>query len=187
MFRRRETKEYVNEQNAILWGTFDGFTWIRCEGKGSFLQSPALKDCAQSAEKDGQKHFVIDLEACTGMDSTFMGTLAGLSTRLRRTGGGVQIATPGAKNRQSLEDLGLDHLLEIEPLGAGWRGKVDEIRSSLKPYAPKAAQAMGERARHVFDAHRDLASTSQANAERFRNVLDVLKKQVPPDSQADPK
>ncbi len=184
-FRRVGGKDFVNDQTAIYWRTFDGFTWIRCEGKGSFVQSPALKDCAQNAENRGEKRFVIDLQACSGMDSTFMGTLAGLSTRLRRSGGGVQIATPGPKNRQSLEDLGLDYLLEIEPPEASWRGQVDEIRAELKPYVPKSQQGLGERAKHVLDAHRNLASTSDENAQRFKNVLDVLEKQVPPDKADD--
>ncbi|WP_353566074.1 STAS domain-containing protein [Haloferula sargassicola] len=181
MSRRLGEKEFVNEQNAIFWGTFEGFVWIRCEGKGSFLQSPALKECAQQGEKHGRRRFVIDLEKCSGMDSTFMGTLAGLSTRMRRSGGDVQIASPGSKNRQSLEDLGLDHLLDIEPADAEWRGHVDDIRSDLKSFSPNGPQGLGERARHVLDAHRDLASTSDQNARRFKGVLDVLQKQAPPD------
>ena len=169
--------------HAISWGKFDGFTWIRCEGKGSFLQSPALKECAQHAEQVGETRFVVDLELCSGMDSTFMGFLAGLAARMGKLGGGVQIASPGERNRQSLEDLGLDHLLEIEPLKAAWRGHVDEIRGKLEPYAPKRLPGMGERARLVLDAHRELAGTSDENARRFENVLKVLEEQVPPEEK----
>lgn len=167
--------------HAITWGRFDGFTWIRCEGKGSFLQSPALKECAQRSENDGQHRFVIDLEACTGMDSTFMGSLAGLAIRVGKKDGWVQIASPGDRNRQSLEDLGLDHLLSLEPPDAPWRGRADAIRSELQPYEPAEVSGGGDRARMVLQAHRDLASTSDDNAKRFANVLDVLEKQVPSD------
>ena len=175
---------FVNTAHAISWGKFDGFTWIRCDGKGSFLQSPALKECAQQAEQVGETCFVVDLEACSGMDSTFMGFLAGLAARMGKLGGGVQIASPGERNRQSLEDLGLDHLLEIEPLDAPWRGRVDEIRGRLEPYAPKRLPGIGERARHVLDAHRELAGTSEENAARFATVLQVLEKQVPPEERS---
>lgn len=185
VFRRVGGKEFVNDQNAILWGTFDGFTWVRCEGKGSFLQSPALKECTHQAEVAGERHFVVDLQGCTGMDSTFMGTLAGLSTRLKGNKGSVQIASPGDKNRQSLEDLGLDYLLDIEPLDAEWRGRADEIRAKLQPYAPESPQGLGERAKHVLEAHRELASSSEENAERFKSVIDILKKQVPANDAAD--
>ena len=49
--------------------------------------------------------FVIDLEACEGMDSTFMGFLAGLNARMRRRGGWVHIARPGPRNLRSLERI----------------------------------------------------------------------------------
>lgn len=175
----------VDKEIGIKFGIFDGFTWIRCEGKGSFLQSPALKECANQRREDGEKHFVIDLEACTGMDSTFMGFLAGFAARVGKDDGWVQVARPGDRNRQSLEDLGLDCLLEIAPPEAPWRGRVDEIRDELAPYAPKRLPNMSERARHVLDAHRELAATSEENTKRFSSVMQVLEKQVSGKSDAD--
>lgn len=169
----------VDKDSGIKFGVFDGFTWIRCEGKGSFLQSPALKDCANQRSESGEGHFVIDLEACTGMDSTFMGFLAGLAKRVGRVEGRVQIADPGERNRNSLEDLGLDCMLEIDPADAAWRGRVDEIRDQLEPYVPKPLPGIDERARHVLEAHRQLASTSDENARRFAGVLQVLEEQAP--------
>ena len=128
----------VTADNPILVGVFDGFSWIRCEGKGSFLNSPAVKSFGDERIAAGEARVVVDLGACTGMDSTFMGTLAGMAARLSAPGGGVlQIADPGERNRRSLEDLGLDFLMEIDPPAAVWRGKVDAIRSELKaPPAP---------------------------------------------------
>ena len=163
-------------ENAIFFGILEGFTWIRVEGKGSFLQSPALKECAEQRLVEGESRLVIDLEACTGMDSTFMGYLAGLSTRLRKLGGWVQIASPGERNRSSLEDLGLDCLLDIAPPDAPWIGRVDEIRSTLKPFASKRLPNLGERSKHVLESHETLAGTSERNAKRFAQVLEVLRK-----------
>lgn len=175
----------MDKNSGIKFGIFDGFTWIRCEGKGSFLQSPALKECANQRRDAGEKHFVVDLEDCTGMDSTFMGFLAGLSARVGRDDGWVQIASPGERNRQSLEDLGLDCVLQISPADAPWRGRVDEIRDQLEPYSPKRLPGMNERARHVLQAHRELASTSDENANRFAGVLQVLEKQVSDDAESE--
>lgn len=164
--------------NAISYGIFEGFTWLRCEGKGSFMQSPALKECAEQRQAAGEYHFVVDLEACTGMDSTFMGFLAGLAARVGKQNGWVQIASPGERNRRSLEDLGLDCLLQIAPLEAPWRGHADEIRAGLQPFSQERNPDVRERARHVLDAHRTLAGTSQENADRFAGVLQVLEKDV---------
>jgi len=164
----------VTTEGDILCGVFDGFTWIRCEGKGSFLQAPTMKDCSGRRCDAGERHFVIDLEACSGMDSTFMGFLAGLASRVGRSGGSVAIASPGERNRQSLEDLGLDSLLEIDPPEAPWRGRTEEIRGQLKPFARKTLPNVEERARHVLDAHKDLAATSEENAKRFAGVIEGL-------------
>ena len=172
-------------ENAISFGTFDEFTWIRCEGKGSFLQSPTLKECAERRRAKGETHFVIDLEACTGMDSTFMGLLAGLASRVGKEGGRVMIASPGDKNRRSLEGLGLDCILDIEPSDAAWVGKEPEIRAKLKPFSLNRLPDTKDRAQHVLESHLTLASTSEENAKRFSTVLQVLEKEVQKESKKD--
>ncbi|BCX50104.1 anti-sigma-factor antagonist [Haloferula helveola] len=175
----------MDKETGIKFGVLDGFTWIRCEGKGSFMQSPALKECTKQRQDEGEKYFVIDLQACTGMDSTFMGFLAGLSARVGRSDGWVHIASPGDRNRQSLEDLGLDCVLEISPPEAPWRGKADEIRQGLQPYVGKRLPGMSERARHVLEAHRTLANTNEDNAKKFAGVLQVLEKQASDDPETE--
>lgn len=173
----------MSQETAIRFGTFSGFTWIRCEGKGSFLQSPILKECVEQARATGEERFVIDLEKCSGMDSTFMGYLAGLASRLSKNGGGVEVAAAGDRNRRSLENLGLDCLLAIEPEEADWSGREDEIRAGLNPFVPSASGDVRERARHVLESHEILAGTSSENAERFANVVKVLKEQVASDGK----
>lgn len=168
----------MTAENSILVGNFDGFTWIRCEGKGSFLTSPALKDFAESRIASGELCLVVDLGACTGMDSTFMGTLAGLSTRLLAPGGKVQVAEANERNRRSLEDLGLDFLLQINPADGPWLGQLDSIRQALSPLQPGGTVGISERARHVLDAHKVLSTTSQENAKKFAGVVSLLEAEV---------
>jgi anti-anti-sigma regulatory factor len=170
----------VSSENAILVGVFDGFTWIRCEGKGSFVISPALKECADARIAAGERCLVVDLEACTGMDSTFMGQLASFSARLTKLGaaGGVQIAGAGERNRSSLEDLGLDCLLAIDPPAAPWRGRAAELRAALEPYHMGRLPGLQERAKHILDAHKTLAATSDDNARKFAGVVGILEKEV---------
>ena len=90
----------------------------------------------------------------------------------------LQIAEPGERNRRSLEDLGLDFLMEINPPAATWRGKVDAIRDDLDP--PQAAGGLGQlqRTRHVLDAHQTLSGMNDKNAREFAGVVDLLKEQV---------
>jgi hypothetical protein len=125
----------------------------------------------------GERCLVVDLGACTGMDSTFMGTLAGLAARLSVAENGVlQVADPGERNRRSLEDLGLDFLIEIDPPAADWRGRVDEVRMNLKPCRGGADQ--GSQARHVLEAHQVLSQTNDSNARKFATVVDLLEEEL---------
>ncbi len=169
----------VTVDSPILVGVFDGFSWIRFEGKGSFMNSPSLKAFGDSRIAAGETRMVVDLAACTGMDSTFMGTLAGMAARLSaQENGGLQIAEPGERNRRSLEDLGLDFLMEIDPPSAVWRGRVDEIRGEL--HEPRMPGSIGraQRARHVLEAHQALAEINDGNADEFAGVLSQLEKDL---------
>lgn len=168
----------LTAENPITTGVFDGFSWVRCEGKGSFLNSPAVKSFGDKRIADGEMCLVADLSACTGMDSTFMGTLGGLARRLSQHGGVLQVAEPGEKNRRSLEDLGLDNLMQIEPSGAVWNDRLPEIREKLA-----ASSAMGplgglQRATHVLEAHKRLSELSEKNARTFSGVVETLQRDV---------
>ena len=163
---------------SIVVGVFPGFSWIRCDGKGSFLNSPEIKAFGDERIAAGETLLVIDLESCTGMDSTFMGTMAGLASRISAKSGSVQVADPGTRNRQSLEDLGLDFMMEIDPPSASWRDNLQNIRSSLMPPSKPSSLPSLDRARHVLDAHSTLSRVNDANARAFDTVLKTLEQQV---------
>ena len=139
-----------------------------------------MKECAEARITAGEQCLVIDLEACTGMDSTFMGQLASFSTRMSKAGasGGVQIAGAGDRNRGSLEDLGLDCLLEINPEEAAWQGDKAEVRAALELYQPGHLPDVKERAKHILEAHKTLSNASEENARKFAGVVGILEKEV---------
>jgi anti-sigma B factor antagonist len=169
----------VTTECPILVGIFDGFSWIRCEGKGSFLNSPALKAFGLERIAAGEACLVVDLQACTGMDSTFMGTLAGMASRLSANAGAVlHIADAGERNRLSLEDLGLDFLMKIDPENAAWSGSVEAIRAALTPRRPAAALGQIQQTKHVLEAHKILSGTNQRNLSAFSNVVTLLESEL---------
>ncbi len=127
----------------------------------------------------GELHIVVDLAACSGMDSTFMGTLAGMASKLSDKGGGtLQVAEPGERNLHSLEDLGLNYVMEIDPPGAVWRCRLGAIRSDLKPRLPTASLGQIDRARHVLEAHKNLTGISDKNARNFSEVVAMLENEL---------
>lgn len=143
------------------------------------MNSPIVKQVAEPYMADGGRLIVIDLEDCTGIDSTFMGTLAGLARRLMPMGGSVQVVSPTDRTRAALESLGLDALLDIEPPESPWRGKMEEIRKKLNPAEDMSVRLQGlDQARHVLDSHLTLSELSQDNADKFRGVTETLKDEI---------
>ena len=168
----------MTQENSIGIGIFDGFSWVRCAGKGSFLTSPALKACVDARIDAGERLVVVDLSACSGMDSTFMGILSALSNRLKKAGGKLQVADPGEKNLHSLVDLGLNYLFEIDPPGALWRGHEFALRSHLQPFTDVKSLSQLQRAEHVLEAHRILSDANEENARKFSGVVGLLESQI---------
>lgn len=165
---------YVSIVCPIKVGKFEGFSWIRCEGRGSFLNSPAVKEFGESRIKRGEKCLVVDLNACTGMDSTFMGTLAGLANRISEKDGLLQVADPGDRNRNSLEDLGLDFLMEIDPGEAVWKDVAEKARDLLKPKVAGMKAGTELHTRHILEAHEILSDANEGNREKFSGVVEML-------------
>jgi anti-sigma B factor antagonist len=170
---------FVKPECLISVGIFEDFSWIRCEGKGSFLNSTLIKSFADERIAAGDRCLAVDLSACSGMDSTFMGTLASIARRLIAAPGGVlHIAEPGARNQRSLEDLGLDFLMEIDPPHAAWRASLETIRSSLTPPPPTTPPSNVQRTLQVLEAHQTLAGANDRNAETFSTVVSLLESEL---------
>src|SRR5436309_16100398 len=67
----------------------------------------------------GYREFVVDLVDCVMMDSTFMGTMAGVALRLKELGQGhLRVVHCGQRSRELLSGLGLDQLFQISTNGS---------------------------------------------------------------------
>jgi anti-anti-sigma regulatory factor len=169
---------------TLTFHEFDDCLWIRCASRGCFVNSPALKNLAACYLEKGGSTIVVDLEVCPGVDSTFMGTLAGLARKCLAAGGCMQVATPTLRAREAMESLGLDMLLELDPIDAPWRATLDERRSVLAQDTEAAVEDehrdMSEidRTRHVLEAHNTLRSMSKKNDETFGYVCETLEEDL---------
>lgn len=174
--------QYTMTDASLTYHEFDDCLWIRCNSRGSFVNSPSLKAISEKYISRGGKVIVVDLEICPGVDSTFMGTLAGLARKLMGTGGVLQIATPTQRTRAAMESLGLDMLVEIDPSGAIWQGDMESRRTQLTQDSRQEATADKmnelERTRHVLEAHNTLRSMNHKNNEAFGYVCETLEEDL---------
>lgn len=138
------------------------------------MNSPAVKEFGESRIKCGELCVVVDLQACTGMDSTFMGTLAGLASRLAEKDGALHVAGADEKSRHSLEDLGLDFLMAINPKEAVWTGLEDKARDLLKLKVVGLKAGTVLHTRHILEAHEILSDANGGNRLKFSGVVEFL-------------
>src|ERR1019366_6085353 len=92
--------------------------FVKVVGRGSFQNSGCLKAFYQQLLKEGVMRFVVDLDACTYLDSTFLGILLGLGLKLKEAGNGLlHILNANPRNLELLRNLGLDRLIIIDAGG----------------------------------------------------------------------
>lgn len=165
--------------DALLVATHQSVALINVKGRGSFKNGPALKQFASSAIGEGCNQFVIDMAGCRGMDSTFMGVLAGIALRLRREAGGrVVIINLSAVNRNLLETLGLDRVIAIHEAGIPDATLRQDLAALSEAYRLDTAADERFTLETMLTAHRDLVRADAANFPKFQNVIEYLGKDL---------
>ncbi len=154
--------------------------YLRVQGRATFVVGPALKQFGTAAIEESCTRMVLDVAACEGMDSTFMGVLAGLATRLaRQSGGKIVMLNVSDKLLEIMSTLGLDQLIECRRLGATPASLVEPplTAQSLTPIAVPAADLQATQ-NVMLEAHTALSDVSAENQLRFKDVLTYLREDL---------
>ncbi len=163
-------------ESSIQVGVNGPAVWVRVEGKGSFLNSGNFKEFAREMVNRGYRKFVVDLENCVMMDSTFMGTLAGVALRLKELGqGNLHVVHCRQRSRELLSGLGLDQIFDIHANGSA-APECELLKNQPKPASSEGEKE--ERAKEMLDAHEALCEAAPENLARFKDVLDFLKQDL---------
>ena len=179
LFNKQSLSPIVTTPAPILVATIGEHFWLRIEGKGSFQNSVQLKKCLQGMIDKGVQTFVVDLDRCPIMDSTFMGTLTGAALNLKERGDGeVVILNANARNQQLLSSLGLDHILTVDNVGVRFKAERAQVSRQFGTCEEPVAPSKTEQAEHVLEAHEALTEANAENASRFRDVIEFLEKEL---------
>jgi anti-sigma B factor antagonist len=162
-------------QSSIQVGVNGEAVWVKVEGKGSFLNSGNLKEFTREMVNRGYREFVVDLENCAMMDSTFMGTMAGVALRLKELGHGhLHVVHCGERSRNLLTGLGLDQIFDIHSNG----NAAPECELLKADKANGATEQKKQVNVDMLDAHQALCDAVPQNLSRFKDVLDYLKQDL---------
>lgn len=163
----------MTEENQILYARpGDEFVVFRVIGRGTFQNSmPLRKTALDMREEHPDLRFIIDLEECDGMDSTFMGVLASLGLKGRSGAtAGLVLVNVNEHAKRLLDTLGLSHFLDV-------RARQDDNAAGADlEFEPTDDSGISKREQivHMIEAHKELVNVDDSNQARFQNVLRYL-------------
>lgn len=145
---------------------------LRVSGKGDSEISPQIKMISDKFNRtDYSPRYILDLEHCLAMDSTFMGMIAAvalhqIACRDRR----LVVVNAEATPQHQLEKLGLKYILEIH------EGKLDlsDMETLEFQESPEIHQSRFERIIHMIQSHKALIDADSGNEIKFKEVLQTL-------------
>ena len=154
--------------------------FVHVVGRGSYRTSSGLKDFGQVAFEAGCHELVMDMADCTGMDSTFMGVLAGLAFRLKQQcRGEVLLVNLSVRTYGMLATLGLDQVIRpyMEGSTPPQYEKIldEERRLEALEHGPESRRTTAET---MLEAHEHLVEISPDNQVRFKDVLTYLREEL---------
>ncbi len=128
-----------SSENQILAATVDHCTMVAVIGAATFRLAPAFRQATQAARLAGSHLIVVNMQACTALDSTFMGSLASLGLSGRQSG-----ATPAVLINLSphlaglLQGLGVSRILKSYPTGGlpDGMGDLSRLWTTCTPWKP---------------------------------------------------
>ncbi len=158
---------------------------VLVNGRGSFQNSQPLRRYALDRLERGYQHFTIDIGRCPTMDSTFLGVLAGIGLKLRRSNSPetdqVKVINVSAKNLELIRTLGLDGLLSVhtaEPeadrIGFPAGCQLEKLPESDVDHQ-SAPLDRDETTSLMISSHDNLIAADKKNEPKFKQVTKYLR------------
>ena len=170
--------EEIDLNRSLQCAVLDGgeIAVVRVLARGNFNNSMPLKRFAQHVQAEGKvQRFVVDLQFCESMDSTFMGVLAGIAiTMYQKQKSKLVIFGASDHCKRLLKNLGLLPLVELQD---GRMAEVERSEANLQT----AEAPTGSRLDQIYltlNAHKELCRIDSQNEMRFQAVIEYLEKSL---------
>jgi len=171
----------MESANKIEVAVADQTALIRVKGRGTFAVSGDVKGFALAMIEKRMPRIIFDMADCIGLDSTFMGIMAGLAIRQRQANPKAKMLAVNlsSKTAHLLRTLGLDRLVEPRVTGETPQDILDLIaRCDSFGTLPRAKESSRGAAEMVLQAHEDLVKANPGNFSKFKDVLQYLREDV---------
>lgn len=165
-----------NSNSNFLVDVYSTPMCLKIKGRANYLNCAPLNDFFNNICQKNNISIMVDLEECTGMDSTFLGLLAGVALEFKKQEKKSSIFLNNVSNRnlESIENLGLNLILKVNP--------PEEIYTNPQ----NKLQSLGAEEKStpsiILKAHQNLIHAQPSNLYKFQDVISFLKKQLNPDN-----
>ena len=156
---------------AYLVARADTTVFIRSTGLANMKNAPMLDAFLATEIDQGATTACIDLSACSGMDSTFMGLLVGYAKQMDGSGGRLVIVNPSPANLRLLQMLGVTLVVPVIE-------KQDAPDVAFITLTSDPQMSLLGRMELVQRAHLNLIKLTGANQDKFSTFLAALEKDL---------
>jgi anti-anti-sigma regulatory factor len=174
----------IEPSKGISVGSTSNEVHIRVVGRGTFQNGQPLRRYALDMIKRGYAGFVVDLGECLGMDSTFLGVLAGIGLRLSQRGqhGKIYVVNANQRNLELLETLGLNRLFGIETGPSVVTRHQSPLEFQRLPDSDTIPVGhpvnKDETADLMLEAHENLIRADKRNEPKFKDLTRFLRERA---------
>ena len=166
--------------DKLLVSVEEARAWVRPVGRATFKLAPALKRFCMSVISKGCREILFDMGACTTLDSTFMGVLAGIAiwpvdredSRVRTV-----VVNLNSRTRTMISSLGLERVVTCYNEGETPVALPEGVLGDAFP-VDAGGESQSETLATMKQAHLDLIEADKANRARFCDVLTYLDEEI---------
>lgn len=142
---------------------------VKVNGKANYLNCNSFREFMETIINSEKRDIFVDFESCQGMDSTFLGILAGAAIQIKKVSPSNKIVIGNLNNRnhELIYNLGLHQLLVVTK-------KNTVVKRLFDPLKNKEISD----AKSMLKAHENLTIASEQNNSKFQDVISFLRNQV---------
>lgn len=151
---------------------------LKINGRASYTNSAPVGKFLNQMVKEKKSNVVLDFADCTGMDSTFLGIMAGAALEFKKMDppGTMTLCRLGTRNLELVRNLGLHRILRVDC--GDYNMTFDDEGSAVLDTLDKSEIA---NAKTILKAHENLVAADEGNLKKFQDVLAYLRVQVDKD------
>lgn len=177
----------ANREACILYGNAgEDVVIVRVIGRANLDLSPQLKILANYMNsKDYSPRYIMDLEDCSTMDSTFMGVLATMAMhQITCLKDRLIVLNANSTTRRQMDTLGLKYVLSIRQVPEEHAPISQEIDYKV---ATAINPSRAEHIAHMIESHQALIEMNSGNKVKFEGVLKLLNQSLNREKTAEDK